>query len=91
MASAAMTEAGPSTAGQVAVIDRTIHPSGIVPALQNIVATVNLDCKLELKSIALQARNAEYNPKVGGVPRGVAYLSGPQLQLHAAACCHLRK
>lgn len=37
---------------------------GIVPTLQNIVATVNLDCKLDLKSIALHARNAEYNPKV---------------------------
>lgn len=33
-------------------------------ACRNIVSTVNLDCKLELKSIALQARNAEYNPKV---------------------------
>jgi transcription initiation factor TFIID TATA-box-binding protein len=28
------------------------------------VSTVNLDCKLDLKAIALQARNAEYNPKV---------------------------
>lgn len=37
--------------------------SGIVPQLQNIVSTVNLSCKLELKKIALQARNAEYNPK----------------------------
>ena len=25
---------------------------------------MNLDCKLDLKAIALQARNAEYNPKV---------------------------
>ncbi|RZS16810.1 hypothetical protein BHM03_00048861, partial [Ensete ventricosum] len=32
--------------------------------LRNIVSTVNLDCKLDLKAIALQARNAEYNPKV---------------------------
>jgi len=31
--------------------------------LQNIVSTVNLSCKLELKQIALNARNAEYNPK----------------------------
>lgn len=31
--------------------------------VQNVVATVNLDCKLDLKSIALHARNAEYNPK----------------------------
>lgn len=39
------------------------EPSGIVPQLQNIVSTVNLSCKLELKKIALHARNAEYNPK----------------------------
>ena len=31
---------------------------------RNIVSTVNLDCKLDLKQIALHARNAEYNPKV---------------------------
>ncbi|XP_041927868.1 TATA box-binding protein-like 2 isoform X2 [Alosa alosa] len=37
--------------------------SKIIPQLQNIVSTVNLDCRLDLKSIALQARNAEYNPK----------------------------
>lgn len=30
---------------------------------RNIVCTVNLDCKLDLKKIALHARNAEYNPK----------------------------
>lgn len=35
----------------------------IVPQLQNIVSTVNLGCKLDLKKIALHARNAEYNPK----------------------------
>ncbi|KAH9269858.1 TATA-box-binding protein [Batrachochytrium salamandrivorans] len=44
-------------------IDLSTHPSGIVPTLQNIVATVNLDCRLDLKTIALHARNAEYNPK----------------------------
>lgn len=33
------------------------------PQLQNIVSTVNLGCKLDLKRIALHARNAEYNPK----------------------------
>ncbi|XP_049626197.1 TATA box-binding protein-like 2 [Suncus etruscus] len=37
--------------------------SGMVPQLQNIVSTVNLACKLDLKKIALQAKNAEYNPK----------------------------
>ncbi|GJM96091.1 hypothetical protein PR202_ga12900 [Eleusine coracana subsp. coracana] len=45
-------------------VDLSKHPSGIIPTLQNIVSTVNLDCKLDLKAIALQARNAEYNPKV---------------------------
>ena len=38
--------------------------SGVVPTLQNIVSTVSLDCRLDLKTIALHARNAEYNPKV---------------------------
>ncbi|CAJ2499866.1 Uu.00g027190.m01.CDS01 [Anthostomella pinea] len=38
-------------------------PSGITPTLQNIVATVNLDIVLDLKTVALHARNAEYNPK----------------------------
>lgn len=37
--------------------------SGIIPTLQNIVATVNLSARLDLKTIALHARNAEYNPK----------------------------
>lgn len=35
----------------------------IVPQLQNIVSTVNMVCTLDLKKIALQARNAEYNPR----------------------------
>jgi TATA-box binding protein (TBP) (component of TFIID and TFIIIB) len=36
---------------------------GIVLTSQNIVATVNLDCRLDLKMEG--DRNAEYNPKVG--------------------------
>lgn len=36
---------------------------GIVPQLQNIVSTVNLCCALDLRKMALQARNAEYNPR----------------------------
>ena len=35
----------------------------IQPKLQNIVSTANLGCELKLRQIALQARNAEYNPK----------------------------
>jgi hypothetical protein len=45
-------------------VDYSVHPSGIIPTLQNIVSTVNLGCPLDLKKIALKARNAEYNPKV---------------------------
>eukprot|EP01026_Neomeris_dumetosa_P078865 TRINITY_DN85641_c0_g1_i1.p2 TRINITY_DN85641_c0_g1~~TRINITY_DN85641_c0_g1_i1.p2 ORF type:complete len:367 (-),score=57.01 TRINITY_DN85641_c0_g1_i1:413-1513(-) len=44
-------------------VDKTKHPSGIIPILQNVVSTVNLGCSLDLKEIAMQARNAEYNPK----------------------------
>lgn len=32
---------------------------------RNIVSTVNMGTSLDLKTIALRARNAEYNPKVG--------------------------
>ncbi|KAB2630452.1 TATA-box-binding protein 2-like [Pyrus ussuriensis x Pyrus communis] len=44
-------------------VDLSIHPSGIVPTIHNIVSTAFLGCKLDLKQIVLQARNAEYNPK----------------------------
>ncbi|EDL93672.1 rCG45623 [Rattus norvegicus] len=37
--------------------------SGIVPQLQNVVSTANLACKLDLRKIALNAKNTEYNPK----------------------------
>src|SRR6218665_2304772 len=40
-----------------------LHTSPIIPQLQNIVSTVNLGCKLDLKKIAMIARNAEYSPK----------------------------
>ena len=51
--------APPSTPGPPTPATET----GIVPQLQNIVSTVNLGCRLDLKKIALHARNAEYNPK----------------------------
>uniref|UniRef100_T1IML0 TATA-box-binding protein n=1 Tax=Strigamia maritima TaxID=126957 RepID=T1IML0_STRMM len=57
----------PSTPGHPMTPLTPVTPSsadpGIVPQLQNIVSTVNLGCKLDLKKIALHARNAEYNPK----------------------------
>jgi len=43
---------------------RPVDVSHLQPSLQNIVSTVNLGCQLDLKRIALQARNAEYNPNV---------------------------
>ncbi|THU96680.1 TATA-box binding protein-like protein [Dendrothele bispora CBS 962.96] len=42
---------------------RITATEGILPTLQNIVTTVSLDYRLDLKTIALHARNAEYNPK----------------------------
>jgi len=54
-----MTPGGSATGG----VDLRKHPSGIIPTLQNIVSTVNMGTTLDLKTIALRARNAEYNPK----------------------------
>jgi transcription initiation factor TFIID TATA-box-binding protein len=39
------------------------NPENIQPCLQNIVSTADLKCKLNLREIALRAKNAEYNPK----------------------------
>ncbi|CAG9321512.1 unnamed protein product [Blepharisma stoltei] len=33
------------------------------PVVQNVVATANLQCALDLKQVAIKARNSEYNPK----------------------------
>ena len=38
-------------------------PQPDMPKIQNVVSTVNMCCELDLKKIALKARNAEYNPK----------------------------
>jgi transcription initiation factor TFIID TATA-box-binding protein len=38
-------------------------PDDTLPKLQNIVSTANLKCELDLREIALRAKNAEYNPK----------------------------
>ena len=37
--------------------------SGISPTLHNFLSVTTLGCKLDLRTIAMQARNAEYNPK----------------------------
>lgn len=41
----------------------TCLPRALCPQLTNVVSTVSLDCKPDLKNIALGARNAEYNPR----------------------------
>ncbi|KAJ3686602.1 hypothetical protein LUZ61_015766 [Rhynchospora tenuis] len=58
---------GPTTR-QTSTIRPTTRQSSrilpdLLPDLQNVVSTVNLNCKLDLKAVALRARNAEYNPK----------------------------
>ena len=40
-----------------------INKNNALPKLQNIVSTANLKCVLDLREIALKAKNAEYNPK----------------------------
>ncbi|GMM56059.1 TATA-binding protein [Maudiozyma humilis] len=63
-ASATKAEAATAEGSMAAAVDEDDPAtSGIVPTLQNIVATVNLGCRLDLKTVALHARNAEYNPK----------------------------
>ncbi len=39
------------------------NKNNALPKLQNIVSTANLKCLLDLREIALKAKNAEYNPK----------------------------
>ena len=45
------------------VVNNPMFPDNIQPKLQNIVSTANLKCELDLREIALRAKNAEYNPK----------------------------
>ncbi len=52
-----------STSMKNAALDSLINFNDIQPKLQNIVSTANLGCQLKLRQIALQAKNAEYNPK----------------------------
>lgn len=59
--SSAVASTVPSSSADAATAGRMNH--GIVPDIQNVVATTNLDVSLDLKQIALRARNAEYNPK----------------------------
>lgn len=53
----------PATPAPMTPLNPASNDPGIVPQLQNIVSTINMLCKLDLRKIAMQARNAEYNPK----------------------------
>lgn len=53
--SAGGSAAAPAAA-RPAGVDLQKHPSGIVPKLQNLVATVNMACKLDLRKIAMTVR-----------------------------------
>lgn len=57
------TTPGTSQATTAGNTSATPPAHGIVPQIQNVVATTNLGVQLDLKRIALRARNAEYNPK----------------------------
>eukprot|EP00038_Savillea_parva_P017794 m.21569 g.21569 ORF g.21569 m.21569 type:complete len:269 (+) comp3906_c0_seq1:207-1013(+) len=62
-ASAAAEEPGSGTVvPATSAVDLSIHRSGIVPTIQNVVATMNLGCQLNLQQIAIQVRNAEFKP-----------------------------
>lgn len=46
--------------GQFPIVQSTTEP---IPLIQNIVSTCSLGVNIDLKHLALHARNAEYNPK----------------------------
>jgi len=61
-----MADSSSSANGAIVVADQpdSLGASGMPrPTLQNLVATCNLAVELDLKTIALHARNTEYNPK----------------------------
>lgn len=47
----------------VAIQSVPLETNNDEPKLQNIVSTANLNCKLDLREIALNTRNCEYKPK----------------------------
>ena len=55
------------------------HPSGIVPTIQNVVATSSLGTHLDLRTVASNVRNIEYNPK--RFPAAVFRLREPKATL----------
>ncbi len=60
--------------------DLSLHPSGIVPNIDNVVAQFSLGCEVDLKQVTLHAKNCEYNPK--RYPAVVSRIREP----HSTAC-----
>eukprot|EP00007_Cunea_sp_BSH-02190019_P003976 CAMPEP_0174243726 /NCGR_PEP_ID=MMETSP0417-20130205/32616_1 /TAXON_ID=242541 /ORGANISM="Mayorella sp, Strain BSH-02190019" /LENGTH=275 /DNA_ID=CAMNT_0015323295 /DNA_START=83 /DNA_END=907 /DNA_ORIENTATION=+ len=56
------TSAGTEVVGEHEDAAQRKHPSGVLPVVNNVVARVDLKAPLNLKTIALNVRNAEYNP-----------------------------
>ncbi|KAF8822047.1 TATA-box binding protein TBP2 [Cardiosporidium cionae] len=44
-------------------VDTSFHFSTTVPTIQNVVASVHLQCEVDLRKVAISTRNAEYNPR----------------------------
>jgi len=63
MSDAVVGGAGGLAVSEAPFLDLPRQGSGLVPTLQNVVATVTLDCALDLKYISNRASNTEYNPK----------------------------
>lgn len=61
--SGAAAENGMAAAVDAATVTPVAPAFKVTPILQNIVATVNLGCPLDLKKITAAARNTEYNPQ----------------------------
>ena len=59
-----------------------IDKAGINLKTINVVGTVDLQTKLELRTIALHARNAEYNPKVRRTC--VSFICNPILEIFSS-------
>ncbi|KAH7823862.1 Transcription initiation factor TFIID TATA-box binding protein [Monocercomonoides exilis] len=49
--------------GRSADVDLSEHPSGIIPQIQNVVATAFLGSRVNLRTIASNVRNVEHNPR----------------------------
>lgn len=71
-AGSAAAATAPDTARDSGLDTVPATPSGVtlaqsygatMPVIHNVVATASLGCKLDLKQVALSARNAEYNPR----------------------------